>query len=701
MLSDGITANVLDQAPDAIVITDSTLVSPGPTIIYANAAFAKLTGYSVEELLGKSPRILQGPETSRKVLDDLREKLSNGQHFCGSTVNYRKNGEPFEMEWQASPIYGTEGKIIQFLSVHRDVTDLANFRRQISQYAQLLVESNARQHELELANRQLAVLATTDGLTGLANHRHFRQELARLRPTLSVTSLMILDVDHFKSFNDEFGHPAGDAVLAELANVLRTCVRENDLLARYGGEEFAILLPGQDADQALAVAERVRARVQTTLTTHRAVTVSIGVATAAVNDGDDNKLIEDADVALYAAKAAGRNRVKHSRHLTRVQPSSFAASSNCPGACAPSANGCLKCQAVPGAKPGSGALLLAPLNGDVEKTLRNTLEAGGFGFNEIGPLLIVGDVRDRLAEIGTLLKGRLSSFTRSNISAAYVSGGIENSNQAISALMLARPLTDVIENIEQEWVRDALNDNWLFSVFHPIISARTGEVFAQEALLRARHPVTGHVFGAAQIIKACEKLKLTHQLDHRARQAAIRGTAEHVNTDVRVFINFLPNTIYDPEVCLRTTMEAAATYKVSTSRLVFEVVETEKIPDMEHLQHILDYYRQRGMGTAIDDMGAGYTGVDYITSLRPNFVKLDREFVLAAESSQEGRDQMQAVITAAHTHGAKVIAEGIETQEQMDLCVRSNVDFLQGFYFAKPACPPMAVTWPAPLRAAA
>jgi EAL domain-containing protein (putative c-di-GMP-specific phosphodiesterase class I) len=122
---------------------------------------------------------------------------------------------------------------------------------------------------------------------------------------------------------------------------------------------------------------------------------------------------------------------------------------------------------------------------------------------------------------------------------------------------------------------------------------------------------------------------------------------------------------------------------------------------MEHLQHILDYYRQRGMGTAIDDMGAGYTGVDYITSLRPNFVKLDREFVLAAESSQEGRDQMQAVITAAHTHGAKVIAEGIETQEQMDLCVRSNVDFLQGFYFAKPACPPMAVTWPAPLRAAA
>ena len=206
--------------------------------------------------------------------------------------------------------------------------------------------------------------------------------------------------------------------------------------------------------------------------------------------------------------------------------------------------------------------------------------------------------------------------------------------------------------------------------------------------------------GAGQIINACEKLRLQHQLDQRARQAAIQGAAEHVPSAARVFINFLPNTIYDPAICLRTTMEAADRCNLPMSRLVFEVVETEKIPDMDHLRHILDYYRERGMGTAIDDMGAGFSGVDYITSLKPDFVKLDREFVLAAEQTREGRTQMERIISASQEHGARVIAEGIETEAQLDLCEEAGVDFLQGFLFAKPACPPQIAAFPPAKRVA-
>jgi len=268
----------------------------------------------------------------------------------------------------------------------------------------------------------------------------------------------------------------------------------------------------------------------------------------------------------------------------------------------------------------------------------------------------------------------------------------------MSALLIARPLSELLRNIQHEWVREALSDGWLYSVFHPIIHAQTGDLFGEEALLRARNPRTDKIFGASQLINACEKLKLHHQLDQLARQAAIFGASQHVPSNAQVFINFLPNTIYDPAVCLRTTMEAAERYNLSMSRLVFEVVETEKIPDMDHLRHILDYYRKSGVGTAVDDIGAGFSGIDYISSLKPDYVKLDRDFVLAAEQTFKGRMQMDRIISASHQHGARVIAEGIETEAQMKLCVDAGVNFLQGFLFAKPACPPQAINFPVAVK---
>jgi len=241
----------------------------------------------------------------------------------------------------------------------------------------------------------------------------------------------------------------------------------------------------------------------------------------------------------------------------------------------------------------------------------------------------------------------------------------------------------------------------LFSVFHPIIDAAAGKVAGYEALLRAREPATGQVLGAGQIINAFESRNLLHVLDQRARQCAIRAAALHLPIDAKVFINFLPNTIYDPEICLRTTMETAAQCNISMDRLVFEVVETERIPDMNHLVKVLNYYRQRGVGTAIDDMGAGYTGLDYLTSLRADYVKLDREFVLTAEATAAGRTAMDLIIKTSHQHGSKVIAEGIETPAQMSMCIDAGVELLQGFLFARPACPPQAVSFPTSTRQAA
>ena len=137
--------------------------------------------------------------------------------------------------------------------------------------------------ELQRQNELLAELAASDGLTGLKNHRHFRDAL-EVGISLAVRqevpfSLIMLDVDHFKQYNDAFGHPAGDEVLRDLARVLHESVRDHDLVARYGGEEFVLLLPLTDADRALIVGERIRAAIAGRSWPLRPITASLGVAT--------------------------------------------------------------------------------------------------------------------------------------------------------------------------------------------------------------------------------------------------------------------------------------------------------------------------------------------------------------------------------------------------------------------------------------
>ncbi len=170
-----------------------------------------------------------------------------------------------------------------------------------------------RTRELEDANQRLSRLATTDGLTGLFNHRHFQERLA-LEVERSVRnglplSLLMIDVDYFKKYNDAHGHPAGDELLCELAALMREGRRANDVVARYGGEEFAIVLVDTPKLTAMQVAEKLRKRIDEHRFSGRSITVSIGVAGFPDDADRKESLIAAADSALYQAKDKGRNRV--------------------------------------------------------------------------------------------------------------------------------------------------------------------------------------------------------------------------------------------------------------------------------------------------------------------------------------------------------------------------------------------------------
>jgi diguanylate cyclase (GGDEF)-like protein len=174
---------------------------------------------------------------------------------------------------------------------------------------------------LAIANRRLLAalhgMANTDARTGLANTRAFDKMLEDAlssRADGESVAVLMLDLDHFKDFNDRYGHPSGDEALRTFAGILRSCLRDGDIASRYGGEKFAVVLPGVDDSTALAVAERIRSRTDSTLislapgVTDR-VSVSIGVACAPGQAQDRVTLLRLADEALYKAKERGRNQV--------------------------------------------------------------------------------------------------------------------------------------------------------------------------------------------------------------------------------------------------------------------------------------------------------------------------------------------------------------------------------------------------------
>ncbi len=264
-----------------------------------NPAFHRTLGWNRKELLAKPFLDLVHPEDVKRTEREL-SRLNAGTVTYSFTNRYRtSDGSYRELRWSAWP----DKEAGVYYCVARDETELLAARR-----------------ELEDANRRLAELASTDSLTGISNRRSFMERLdaqfrlARRRD--QSTSLLMIDVDYFKGFNDRFGHPAGDVVLADIAKILAARLRDSDLICRFGGEEFAVLLPATDIEGALHIAESLRTAVENHLWQHREVTISVGASTLAFNQRYEggirqamNTLIQRSDEALYESKRRGRNRV--------------------------------------------------------------------------------------------------------------------------------------------------------------------------------------------------------------------------------------------------------------------------------------------------------------------------------------------------------------------------------------------------------
>lgn len=218
------------------------------------------------------------------------------------------------------------------------------------------------------------------------------------------------------------------------------------------------------------------------------------------------------------------------------------------------------------------------------------------------------------------------------------------------------------------------------SHLQPIIFLDSTETFGYEALLRSGANISPY-----DLFRTANRFGLHSKLDQRARAEAIKATYEVVAPHQKTLINFLPSTIYNPDYCLQHTFDIIDRYQLSPDRFIFEVVETEKVHDVDHLQHVFSTYKKRGMQVALDDVGAGFSTIDMLKRLEPDYVKIDRSYISFCDEDAEKRDFLKKVRALTHSMGITLLAEGVERIEEADVCRELGFDLAQGYFFGKPA----------------
>lgn len=212
----------------------------------------------------------------------------------------------------------------------------------------------------------------------------------------------------------------------------------------------------------------------------------------------------------------------------------------------------------------------------------------------------------------------------------------------------------------------------------PIVNLTTRQVIAQEALVRG---LDGQ--GAAHVLgKVTDENR--YAFDQRCRVKAVElGAALGVQS--LLSINFMPNAVYAPERCIRTTLEAAAACNFPVERILFELTESERIEDVAHLRNIVTHYRARGFRTAIDDFGAGYSGLNLLAELQTDYIKLDMALVRAIDRSYARQAIVKGILSVCRDLGIAPIAEGVETIEELHVLVDLGIELFQGYLLARPA----------------
>ncbi|OGT74810.1 MAG: diguanylate phosphodiesterase [Gammaproteobacteria bacterium RIFCSPLOWO2_02_FULL_57_10] len=213
--------------------------------------------------------------------------------------------------------------------------------------------------------------------------------------------------------------------------------------------------------------------------------------------------------------------------------------------------------------------------------------------------------------------------------------------------------------------------------FQPIVRASTREVISYEALARG---LQGEPFAHVYQNVTAENL---YRFDQACRVKAIKLAAE-LGMKETLSINFSPNAVYRPELCIRTTLAAAEEYNFPLDRISFEVTEGEEVQEKSHLVNIIREYQSMGFTTAIDDFGAGYSGLNLLAEFQPDYIKIDRNLIDGVDQNPARQAIIEGIMLTCSKLSIGVLAEGVERHEEYVWLRQHGVDLFQGYYFARP-----------------
>nr|WP_281431304.1 EAL domain-containing protein [Janthinobacterium lividum] len=550
-----LTATALARLNDMVMIAevadapDSGTV-PATRIIFVNDAFERSSGYARADVLGRSLLFQQGDATDTDELARIAAAMAQAQPARAELLNYNKAGKAYWVEAELVPFTDADGKQTHWVAVEREIDERK--------------KSEADIHRL----------AFYDVLTGLPNRRLLMDRIAHLLAAAprdqSISALMFIDLDHFKHINDARGHATGDALLRLAGERLAQLMRKADTVARIGGDEFVVLLAhlADDLDSAARAAAQVAEKIRAAIARDFDIegqsyhcSASIGVTLLPKTGQQAHDLLREADIAMYRAKAEGRNGI---------------------------------------------AFFEAAMQAGVERRL--TLERA-----------------------------------------------------------LAR----------------ALDASQLCMHVQPQVD-RHGRVTGAELLMRWPQADGSHI-APGIFIPIAEESGLIIKLGHWALREACRAATmlAQAGSPVALSVNVSPAQFRQPDFTARV-QAALAEHGTPAGALILELTEGLLIDQRDASLARMRELAALGIRFSIDDFGTGYSSLAYLTSMPLYELKIDKRFI--DDTPRDARDTaiVQAILAMARHLGLRVVAEGVETQEQADFLLAHDCDGLQGYLYARP-----------------